>query len=126
MGSGRTQGIKSSTRAPRSLFPWVVLFFFIVNTQGVGSILILGKESPAGQTLLASGPGTGRVELEPPLVDVEGTDEARVTYSGLNASVSGSPVDGAWPASKSSKSVVTKCSPPTISDGSDRGMIGRL
>ena len=68
----------------------------------------------------------GRAELEPPLVDFEGTDEARDACSRINVSASGSLVGGVRPASKSNKSVVTKCSPPTISDGSDRGMIGRL
>ena len=68
----------------------------------------------------------GRAELEPPLVDVKGTDEARNACSCLNDSASGSPGDGARPASKSSRSMVTKCSQPTIFDGSEQGIIGRL
>ena len=59
-------------------------------------------------------------------MDVEGIDEASNTCSRLNASASESPGDGARPASKSSISMVTKCSPPTISDGNERGIIGRL
>ena len=59
-------------------------------------------------------------------MDVEGIDEARNACSRLNASASGSPGDGALPVSKSSRSMVTKCSPPTISDGSEQGIIGRL
>ena len=59
-------------------------------------------------------------------MDVEGIDEACNACSQLNASASKSPGDGARPASKSSRSVVMKCSPPTISDGSKRGIIERL
>ena len=76
--------------------------------------------------LLASRPGMGKAELESPLVDVEGTYEVCNACSRFNASASGSLGDGALPASKLSRSVVTKCSPSTISDGSERGIIGRL
>ena len=104
----------------------MVLLFFIVNTQGARSILFLSKGSPVGQILPASGSGTGMAELEPPLVDVKGIDEARNSCSWLNASAFGSLGDGARLTIKSSRSVVTKCSPPTISYGSKRGIIGRL
>ena len=104
----------------------MVFFFFIVNTQGVGPIIFLGKGSPAGQVLPASGMGTGRAELETPLVDVEGTDEVRNACPRLNSSSSGSLGIGPRPVSKSRRSVVMKCSPPTIFDGSEQGIIGRL
>ena len=76
--------------------------------------------------LLTSRPSMVKVELESLVVDAEGTYEVCNACSRINASASRSLGDGALLASKLSRSVVTKCSPSTISDGSERGIIGRL
>ena len=65
-------------------------------------------------------------ELESPLVEVDGTDEAHDACSQCDASASRSLVHGIRLASKPSISEVTKCSPSTISKGSERGIFERL
>ena len=70
--------------------------------------------------------GPGEVELKSLLVEADGIAEAHNAYSWFDVSASGSPDGDALPAIKLSRSEVTKCSPSTISDGSEQGIIRRL